>query len=145
MITLTNVEDATERFFQDHWPTRFGPYPPWNEAWAFEGPMQGHDQQGIYILLGEMRNVLYIGVGASLGTGRYAGHGIGSRTSRYMRALSRKRKEYAPRSPWKERGLTEIVTLGFSQEHAYVAYGLEAFLLGRLAPPHNNQRPALHR
>jgi hypothetical protein len=145
MISFSDVEQTTERFFQNHWPTHFGQHPSWNEAWGFEGSMQGHDQQGIYVLLGDARNVLYIGVGASLGTGRYAGHGLGSRTNRYMRTLSRKQKQYTPTSPWKERGLSEIITLGFAQEHAYLAYGLEAFLLGQLAPPHNNQRPALHR
>lgn len=122
--------------------------PTWNEPWDLVGTLHGHHMQGIYLLLGEDDEVLCIGVGASLGGGNYVGHGLGSRTSRYVKMADGQRsepvenREYVPSGVWATRGLAKIMTLGFSQDYAYLAYELEAFLLREIETPYNKVRSA---
>jgi hypothetical protein len=51
-------------------------------------------------------------------------------------------REYVPSGVWATRGLAKIMILGFSQDYAYLAYGLEAFLLREIETPYNKVRSA---
>lgn len=107
----------------------------------------GH-KQGVYALLNSYDEVIYVGVGASLGHGVYEGHGIGSRTSRYTRVAPNQRgvpvpeRQYIPVPKWRERKLNSIAAIGFEPEQAYLVYGLEAFLPSVFSPKFNKVRSA---
>jgi len=134
-VTVDNVKKLAVSFFNRHWAISDVSAPTWNEAWGFIGTLPGHDKQGVYLLIGEDDEVLYIGVGASIGGGRYTGHGIGSRTNKYIRVgegqrgKSNQDRQYRPVDKWADRGLSKIITLGFTEDFAYLSYGLEAYLL----------------
>lgn len=85
-VDLAQLHAASDDFFKRHWPhSSWGAPPTWGQIWRFRGAMDGGDKQGVYALLSDRDEVLYIGVGASLGGGTYQGHGIGSRTASYCR------------------------------------------------------------
>ena len=99
--------------------------------------MPNHDKQGVYAFVSESGLINYIGVGNSRGTGRYTGHGLGRRFQAYSRVLG---GAHAPTDPrLKQAG--GIMTIGFSQEVAYLASALELYLVGRLHTQHNAHRP----
>jgi hypothetical protein len=147
-VTFDAIKAASDEFFRRHWSTSETEVPSWNSPWDFVGTLPGHNKQGIYLLLGEHDEVLYIGVGASLGGGKYTGHGLGSRMNQYFtmaegqRGVPLKNRQYAPKKKWADRGVSQVVTLGFHQDYAYLAYGLEAFLLREIETPYNKVRSA---
>ncbi|MAL99667.1 MAG: hypothetical protein CL583_14585 [Alteromonadaceae bacterium] len=147
-VTFNSVKAFTDEFFRRHWPVSEAEMPVWNMPWSLVGTLPGHNMQGIYVLLGAHDEVLYIGVGASLGGGGYVGHGLGSRTSKYVRTAEGQRgvsvadRKYVPKGKWADLRLSKIVTLGFNQDYAYLAYGLEAFLLREIETPNNKIRSA---
>lgn len=147
-VSMEKVVAVADEFFARHWPASDCEVPVWSQSWNLVGTLPGHDMQGIYLLLGEDDRVLYIGVGASLGGGNYVGHGLGARTSRYVRMAEGQRsvpaesRKYIPSGVWADRGLSRIATLGFSQGYAYLAYGLEAYLLREIETPYNKVRSA---
>lgn len=149
-VTLQQLQENTDAFFERHWPDGRawqGFSRRW-EPWDMVGTMPNHDRQGCYALLsGE--DVLYVGVGASLGGGSYEGHGLGKRSVNYCRVakpgFSAADRPYAPKDKWAELGMTGMATLGFPSEYAYLAYGLEAFLIDVRKPPHNTNRPGAAR
>jgi hypothetical protein len=49
-------------------------------------------------------------------------------------------REYAPRSKYKAWEVTGVVTIGLG-DSGYLAYALEAFLIGHLKPRENKVRP----
>ncbi|EMN4466409.1 hypothetical protein [Aeromonas hydrophila] len=147
-VTFEDIKATSDEFFRRHWLMSESKIPTWNRPWDLVGTLPGHDMQGIYILLGKHDEALYIGVGASLGGGKYIGHGLGSRTNKYTRMVEGQKgvpiseKKYAPRGIWGERGLSKIITLGFEQDYAYLSYGLEAYLLRESKTPYNKIRSA---
>ncbi|MGO5000539.1 hypothetical protein [Oceanisphaera sp. W20_SRM_FM3] len=147
-VMLDTVKEFTDSFFEKHWSSHLPTRPEWNDVWAFIGGLPGGDTQGVYLLMSENEEVLYIGVGASKVGGRYSGHGIGSRVSEYhrmaegQRSVSLEQRKYIPKGDWAERGLAKIVTIGFTSEYAYMAYALEAFLIRETETPHNKVRSA---
>ncbi|MGI0135102.1 MAG: hypothetical protein ACREBW_09120, partial [Candidatus Micrarchaeaceae archaeon] len=86
-----------------------------------------------------------VGLAASRGSGRYKGHGIGSRIKHVIavdwdnKSESGKRV-YKVREKWAE--ITHISSIGFSDK-GYLAAALESYLLGRLNPDGmlNRNRP----
>ncbi|RUO38621.1 hypothetical protein CWE13_02965 [Aliidiomarina shirensis] len=147
-VTFDAIKAAADEFFHRHWPSSEAEVPSWNIPWDLVGTLPGHNKQGIYLLLGEHDEVLYIGVGASLGGGKYTGYGLGRRTNQYFRMAEGQRgvrvknRQYAPKKKWADRGVSQVVTLGFHQDYAYLAYGLEAFLLREIETPYNKVRSA---
>lgn len=148
MQTLIMLKATTQTFFSLHWDESvLGRCPSWNEPWHFRGTLTGNKSQGVYALLDEKQQVLYVGVGASLGQGRYKGHGLGSRISAYRRVAPNqsgvpvKERLYMPVTKWSERKVSSIATLEFSDKYAYLAYALEALLIRELLPPENIQNP----
>lgn len=149
---IAMLVELSNKFFQLHWPPRWDRPPGWGSLWEYQGTMPSHDLQGVYALVSRPEIIAYIGVGAAFGSGLYEGCGLGSRTARYRsvvpgQALSVnvKERKYIPPSPWNERGIYAIVTLGMRSDQAYLAYGLEAFLLAALKPEYNNRNPSRHR
>ncbi|WP_147270469.1 hypothetical protein [Halomonas sp. DQ26W] len=147
-VTFDAIIAASDEFFRRHWPLSEAEVPSWNSPWNLVGTLPGHNKQGIYLLLGGHDEVLYIGVGASLGSGKYTGYGLGARTNQYFRMAEGQRgvpvknRRYAPKKKWADRGVSQVVTLGFHQDYAYLAYGLEAFLLREIETPYNKVRSA---
>lgn len=147
-VAFDEIKSATDEFLRRHWTSTGVEVPSWNVPWDLVGTLPGHDQQGIYLLMGEEDEVLYIGVGASLGGGKYVGYGLGARTSQYFRVAEGQRgvpvkdRRYVPKKQWADRGVSKVVTLGFNQDYAYLAYGLEAFLLRETKTPYNKVRSA---
>tara|TARA_R110000772_G_scaffold95317_11_gene193601 strand:- start:8595 stop:9062 length:468 start_codon:yes stop_codon:yes gene_type:complete len=147
-VTFDDIKASSDEFFRRHWSSSEVEVPSWNMPWGLVGTLPGHNKQGIYLLLGAHDEVLYIGVGASLGGGKYTGYGLGVRTNQYFRMAEGQRgvpvknRQYAPKKKWADRGVSQVVTLGFNQDYAYLAYGLEAFLLREIETPYNKVRSA---
>jgi hypothetical protein len=137
-VKLPELRSATMEFFRLHWPHEIWNHPPdWSAPWHLRGTMPGTDKQGIYALLDQNGNAIYVGVGAAFGGGIYEGCGLGARTARYFRvkkdqkAIAVNERCYEPSKEWQGRDFVAITTLSVERDQAYLAYGLEAFLLSR--------------
>jgi hypothetical protein len=146
-LILNDLAMETDKFLQLHWPKGLWLNAPnWSEPWFMKGEMPSGAKQGVYALLNNNREVIYIGVGASFGSGIYEGCGLGSRTTTYTRVASNQRgvpikeRRYIPSKEWQNRGLVAISTFGLEKEHAYLSYGLEAYLLSMFSPKYNKIR-----
>lgn len=147
-IKFSDIQASTTEFFRLHWPQteQWGQEPQWNNPWRLRGSLPNGDKQGVYVLLDFNDDVIYIGVGASFGSGIYEGAGLGSRINHYIRLAEGQNgvrvedRQYQAIEKWEELGLKSLRTLGFPIESAYLAYALEAHLLSRHAPPHNKVR-----
>lgn len=142
-ILDSTLENATCDFFKLHWNEReLGQPPNWDGVWHFKGKVPNHSTPGCYALLSS-GEVIYIGVGAGKGSGRYKDFGLGARISKYWKLSSEnKSKEtkdwlYKPVKKWAERGVDSILTIRFPREVGYLAYALEAYLRARLTPIYN--------
>lgn len=131
--------EFTEEFFRKHWnKEEIGKEPPqWSGKYFLEGSIPNHDKQGCYAFV-RGNKITYIGVGTAQGSGRYRGHGIGSRFQSYMKVES-EGKYSATDEKLKEADY--LITIGFDSEHAYLANALELFLIGRVRPEHNKNKP----
>ncbi|MCB5226630.1 hypothetical protein JAO78_007345 [Alishewanella sp. 16-MA] len=81
--------------------------------------------------------VTYIGVATSLGSGRYAGQGLGKRSQVYTKVIN---DAHTPTDP-RLIDSGAMMTIGFPQEYAYLANALELFLIGRMDTEYNLNRP----
>lgn len=141
---VDNLVAATKVFFRSHWNSdELGETPEWSERYEFVGTIPNNIKQGIYAFLAKNK-VHYVGVAASRNSGRYDGAGIGARVTQYLRLASEQPKvpvaerRYKLAKNWPE--VDGLITLGFNREHAYLAYGLEVFLISMLRPPANKIR-----
>jgi len=146
---LSEIQKATIDFFNLHWPyQKWGSPPDWGQPWRLIKANPAGNKQGVYALLNSKDEAIYIGVGASLGSGRYEGHGIGSRVGRCIRVAPNQKgipiyeRKYVPSPKWQQRGLSAIAAIGFTPGQAYLAYGLEAFLLAKFPTEFNKVRSA---
>ena len=141
------LKKETDEFFSLHWNQGEIGYPPplWSLPYLFIGSTPNHDKQGVYAFL---RNdeVIYIGVGASRGSGKYVGAGIGARLhGKYLRvkeggrSIEDLKRPYKLIDEWKE--VDQIITIGFKRENSYIAYALESYLITKLSPQRNMQKP----
>lgn len=48
---------------------------------------------------------------------------------------------YEPKEKWKERGVDFLMTIGFGKGYGYLALALESFLISRLNPRYNINKP----
>ncbi|HFD32907.1 MAG TPA: hypothetical protein ENJ28_09420 [Gammaproteobacteria bacterium] len=133
------LKKYTNEFFEKHWCIQKiqAPPPQWSQEYYLKGCMPNHDKQGVYAFLTE-KEVIYIGVGASRGSGRYRGHGLGKRIQGYTRCIG---KDLYEATDQKLKDADSIVTLGFEQEYSYLALALESFLISRLSPKYNKNVP----
>jgi hypothetical protein len=148
METMAKVIMLTNEFFKLHWNNNIigSQPPPWSAPWKFEGTQRNGDRQGCYVLL-KGDEVLYIGIGASIGDAPYEGCGIGKRTNIYwqlaegQRSVPCEERRYLPAKIWAERGLDGIAALGFEMGYGYLAYALEAYLISRCLTQYNSNKP----
>lgn len=136
--TTENLKLLTSEFFGKHWNNlvlRTEP-PSWSEQYRFNGSLPNHDKQGVYAFV-KGNVITYIGVATSKGGGRYRGHGLGKRFQAYSKVVD------DAHTPTDARLIDAgaMMTIGFSQDHAYLANALELFLIGRLDTEHNANRP----
>lgn len=132
---IENLKDQTNKFFALHWNKNLlGDAPQWSEVHTdFSKSIPSYDKQGVYAFIKE-EEVTYIGVGTSRGSGRYKGNGLSARVMKYCRYIDK--NTYGPVDErLKEAGA--IMTIGFEQEHAYIANSLEIYLISRLHPKYN--------
>jgi len=146
-ITVERLREKTRSFLDKHWSTQAlgAPLPLWDGLWRFEGTVPNHDKPGCYALLaGE--SVLYIGVGARRGAGRYEGMGLGARLTHVWKTKGGQQSGvYEPEKKWAQHGVDAVVTTALPQDRAYLAYALEAYLIDRLRPPLNMVHPGATR
>jgi hypothetical protein len=140
--TLKDLKEATAEFFRRHWPApevdpNSGPPPEWMDGWRWQGSVPYHDQSGVYALVDSSGVVMYVGLGASLGTGRYLRHGLSRRLSAHVitQDKSRGRGFYLPRPKWS--AVDSISTIGMPPRYSYLSAALEDFLISALKPPRN--------
>lgn len=139
-ISMDEVESNTDAFLTRHWNEEAigHPAPKWENRWTFDGPIPARERDGCYALLADGA-VLYIGVGHSEAESQWKGEGLSKRLSSYWKKADKGEREYSPVPPWAERGLNEIRTNAFPPGTGYLAYALEAYLIGSLRPPHNTK------
>ena len=141
--------ELTEGFFQRHWQDAFGAVPEWCEPWPInsQGPVPNGERQGCYCLF-QNATPIYVGLGASRGSGLYREHGIGKRLYSHVlrvdssRGVVNNKGFYMPREKWQH--VTHLRTIGFPSGYGYLAPALESFLLSQLPQSlslHNTMRP----
>lgn len=141
MSDLIKLEQTTNQFFLRHWSNENLPYqrPDWMEWKDFlYGSVPNYDLGGCYVLFSG-NDLIYVGLGASRGSGLYVDHGISRRLMAHVIASDRLRgKEWSKlREPWSN--VTALFTIGFPNEYAYLAAALESFLIRELSPPKNSR------
>lgn len=132
--TLSNLILNTQAFFKIHWnETILGMPPQWSAIHNDFRKIPNYDKQGVYAFV-KGEEITYIGVGTSRGGGIYRGNGLSARVMKYCRWLDK--ETYGPIDErLKDAGA--LVTIGFEQEHAYLANALEIYLISKLQPKYN--------
>ena len=136
MSSIEQLKRKTEEFFKLHWVKDL-PVPEWSNPWNFEGDIPNNDQPGCYALLRDNK-LIYIGVGASQGSGIYIDMGIGSRLHDYWRMNKENPRtceglrRYIPNP---DLGYTydNLITIGLGK-YGYLSYALEIYLIRNLHP-----------
>ena len=133
---LENLRAFTEVFFGNHWKKeKLGLAPSWSAIHTDFRKIPNYDKQGVYAFV-KGDEITYIGAGTSRGGGIYRGNGLSARVMKYCRWIDKSKDIYgAVDDRLKEAGA--IVTIGFEQEHAYLANALEIYLISRLHPKYN--------
>lgn len=141
MKQINILVEHTEEFFRRHWPVCTSQAAPvWDYEWEWKGPVPHHSKGGVYALLNETGEILYIGLGASVGRGGRVGYGISRRLLGHVIITDKQkgRGHYKPRKKWSE--VAVVAAVGFPSEYAYLAPALEDFLIGIINPPINNSK-----
>ncbi len=136
MSKIADLEIATGRFFELHWPSTEThlSQPLWENWSTFLYKSVPNNKFGGCYALFEKGTLLYIGKGVS------AKDGISKRLSSHVLGV----KSYAEnpgehlsylREKWSD--VTEIWTIGFTKEWDYLAHALEVFLIRQLQPIKN--------
>ena len=131
----------TDEFFRRHWPDSIGiPAPQWDSQWDWEGSVPYHDKGGVYALFNDLGDLLYIGLGASVGAGNRVGFGISRRLTGHVITTDKEKGSghYKPEKNWSD--VRAIATIGFLNEYCYLAPALEDYLIGRIDPPRNRSK-----
>jgi len=159
MNTRETLNRVTSAFFGAHWPGagNDNAWPCWVEYRhhssgtynTFCGEIPNHDLRGCYALFADS-DLVYVGLGASRGEGRYEKHGIGNRLMKHVVSWDRKyparpgpERRYILQERWSQCGVNSIYTIGLPQNIDYLACALEMFLITKTQPRENrvgNQR-----
>lgn len=141
---MTGFDDLikhTDEFFKRHWNISSGhELPAWKNGWQWQGSVPYHDKGGVYALFDSQKNIMYIGLGASRGSGIYQEHGISRRLLAHVIATDKTKGKgcYAPKKAWYD--VTDIAAIGFPKEYTYLAPALEDYLIGELNPARNRAK-----
>ncbi len=141
---MTNVDDLhreTNLFFNRHWHREDISPPKWKMT---EHPYEAtsfpyHSKGGCYALSNN-NEILYIGIGNSLGHKQYEGHGIIRRLLSHVLVADKsisKSGTRKVREKW--RGVSAIWTIGFDMDDEYLANSLEEYLIRKLPTKHNTK------
>lgn len=140
--SLKTLKTKTDEFFRRHWPQHSGDDslalpPEWIDGWQWQGSVPYHDRSGVYALLTASGEVVYIGLGASNGAGRYPKHGLSRRLSAHVIMVDPVMGQgfYRPRPKWSD--ITSIATIGFPDHYSYLSAALEDFLIAEVRPRRN--------
>ena len=132
---LINLLQQTEDFFENHWNREtLGESPTWSNVFSDFVRMPNYLKAGVYAFI-KNSEITYIGVGASKGGGIYTDRGLSRRFQSYIKVDKLSKKLYIIDYRLKE--ADGVVTIGFDSQHAYLAYGLEAFLISKINPIYN--------
>lgn len=138
-VDLDQLRVETSAFFSLHWDTASLGVPPQWDCWEtfLEGSVPNYQFGGCYALFAN-EELIYVGLGASRGGGRYVAHGISRRMMAHVYRSDRTRGPYSLqlREGWEE--VTAAWTLGLP-DRDYLASALESFLIRRLAPLRNGR------
>lgn len=134
-----SLERATSEFFVRHWSENLlGCHPRW-EAWQefLSGSVPNYQFGGCYALF-EDDKLVYVGLGASRGGGRYLESGISRRMMSHVYCSNREpgKNTLKLRDAWLS--VNSIYTIGLP-DRAYLATALESFLIRELSPPRNKR------
>ena len=137
--SVEDLEAATRRFFALHWSiSDLGNPPGWDRWESFlYGSVPNYAQGGCYALF-EPSGLVYVGLGASRGGGRYAQHGISRRLMSHVLRIDRAQSDYHSALLPKWAAVTSLFTLGLGRA-PYLAASLETFLIRELDPPMNGR------
>lgn len=105
---------------------------------VFSRGVPNNGSRGCYAFFNERDELLYVGIGIGKnGTGRYTGHGLGSRLNRIWETIPGERGEYRATEPY--RYVHHIRTISFGEEEGpfWLAAALEIFLIHNLKPRKN--------
>ena len=135
-MTVEKPRAFTKFFFENHWKDeKLGLAPSWSAIHTDFRKIPNCDKQGVYAFV-KGDEITYIGIGTSRGGGLYRGNGLSARVMKYCRWIDKPKGIYgAVDDRLKEAGA--IVTIGFEQEHAYLANALEIYLISKLLPKYN--------
>lgn len=140
-LNLLDLEAATASFFQRHWNISVitEPPPQWSGWHEFHGSVPNYQHAGCYALF-EGERLIYIGVGASRGSGRYVDHGLSRRLMSHVLRIDREKGETwsKPRVGWES--VTAIYTIGFPRTVAYLSPALETYLIREFSGKLRNSR-----
>lgn len=134
--TIKDVISETKSFFEKHWCNNIET-PEWIGDWKWEDSVPNHDKAGVYALINENEEVVYIGLGASKGGGQYKDHGLSYRLLNHVITIDKEKGKchYKAQDRWKD--IKEIYTIGFSREYSYMSSALEDYLIVKLQPKKN--------
>lgn len=133
--SLNELKIQSKLFFDLHWnEALLGVVPQWSDIFSDFVRMPNYLKAGVYAFV-RGDEVVYIGVGASKGGGTYPDRGLSRRFQSYIKINKETNTPYIIDERLKEAGA--VVTIGFESNHAYLAYGLEAFLISKLNPIYN--------
>jgi len=139
MAKFKDLVSATDIFFSKHWPASIGikPY-TWMNNWSWNSSVPYHDKSGVYALMDEHGEVVYIGLGASRGSDIYREHGISRRLLAHVIITDNEKGNgsYKPRDNWKE--VVDIAAIGFPSDYSYLAPALEDYLIREFNPSRNS-------
>lgn len=136
MNNINNLIESTHDFFQRHWNLDKRP-PKWKNKWDWSSSVPYHNKGGVYALFDGNGYLVYIGLGASIGSGRYKEHGVSRRLlSHVIKKAPNKTGSYIPRKKWGS--VCDIGAIGFDYDESYLAASLEIYLIRQLKPPMNS-------
>ncbi|MCL1824806.1 MAG: hypothetical protein FWG26_02510 [Betaproteobacteria bacterium] len=128
---------ATAEFFKLHWNIASLDNPPEWKCWEefLVGPVPNYQHGGCYALFAGSE-LIYVGLGASLGGGRYSQHGISRRLMAHVLRADDSNPQHTYRLLDNWTNTTAIWTLGLPKCE-YLAPALESYLIRELSPPKN--------
>ena len=103
MADLSELLFHTEEFFKRHWwcPDETTS-PIWKYNYTWDGAVPYHDLGGVYALINEHQEIVYIGLGSSRGGRKYKEHGISRRLLKHVikRNPAEDGKRYVTKPKW---------------------------------------------
>ncbi len=141
MNSIESLVEHTNTFFNLHWPESLNsPRPEWKSDWNWQGSVPHHDKRGVYCLFDGAGDILYVGLGASVGGGKRVGFGISRRLLDHVITTDKTkgRGHYIPKKRWADVG--SLAAIGFPNEYSYLAPALEDYLIEKLSPPRNTSK-----